>query len=174
MRPININKRAKLGIISVFICSLILVISVFIFNNSDLFKLKAAATPNTFGFAWSEGIGWLNFNSVNCDVNNNGLYEGAVEGAPLNCPGSGAVQPYGVNYDSITKNFSGHAWSEFDTVAGVGQVGWLSFDTTETGICPPAVNCQARFVQDTYTGTSSANGGTGNANGGVGSVIIAP
>jgi hypothetical protein len=41
-------------------------------------------------------IGWISFNVKNCDVNNNGTYEGAAEGAPAGCPTSGTAYDYKV------------------------------------------------------------------------------
>jgi len=48
-------------------------------------------------WAWSDiVIGWISFNVRNCDVNGNGTYEGAAEGAPSDCPSSGTAYDYKV------------------------------------------------------------------------------
>lgn len=85
----------------------------------------------TTGFAWSENFGWISFNSKDCDVDDDGTYEGAAESAPAGCPTSGAVAQYGVQVDSVTKEFSGYAWGE--------HIGWLYFgsdiaDDTSPGV----------------------------------------
>ncbi|MFH1259015.1 MAG: DUF4082 domain-containing protein [Elusimicrobiota bacterium] len=80
---------------------------------------------NVSGFAWSENIGWISFNSSNCDIDGDGLYDGS----PLGCPASGSVNPYSVDIDS-DGYFYGYAWSE--------NIGWISFNRTDTGNPPEA------------------------------------
>ena len=113
-------------------------------NDSKVANISAASTDNIMGFAWSENIGWISFNSNNCDIDGDGTYEGASEGggatpAPTGCQISGAVFPYGVNLDSATDNLSGYAWSE--------NIGWISFNPTDyVDICPSGVGtCQPRY-----------------------------
>ncbi|HPM08455.1 MAG TPA: hypothetical protein PKX30_01390, partial [Candidatus Pacearchaeota archaeon] len=68
----------------------------------------AGESQNVWGYAWSEGIGWISFN---CDNNRNGNND---------CSGI----DYGVNI----KNdgcLEGYAWSE--------NIGWISFDQSQTG-----------------------------------------
>jgi len=109
---------------------------------------KAAAADNMGGFAWSENIGWISFNSTNCDVNGNGTYEGAAESAPASCPTSGAVIPYGVNLDiGGTNNLSGYAWSE--------NIGWISFQAADVAGCPAGV-CQPRLIGTDFYGWARA------------------
>jgi len=57
----------------------------------------AGTDDNVSGFAWSENIGWISFNSTS-------------DGSPAD---------YGVEIDLATGNFSGHAWSE--------NIGWIDF-----------------------------------------------
>ena len=99
-----------------------------------------AATKSVWGWAWignssnaNSVIGWISFNSINCDPNQNGIYEGAAEGAPTGCPTSGTVHPYKVEIDSITGILSGYAWSS--------NIGWISFNRIETGAPPTEDPC---------------------------------
>lgn len=125
----------------------------------------ASAVPfsaNVMGFAWSENIGWINFNSKNCDINDNKIYEGLAEGAPANCPLSGSVSVYGVNLDlDITSptynNLSGYAWSE--------NIGWVSFnwnaikDALPLTECPSgngSALCQAKLTGSNFSGWARA------------------
>ena len=67
---------------------------------------RAGSGDNTSGYAWSENIGWISFNS-------------ASDGSPVS---------YGVNIDFGTGNLSGYAWSE--------NIGWISFNRADTGNPP--------------------------------------
>ena len=54
------------------------------------------------GFAWgSDVVGWISFNRKDCDINENGIFEGASEGAPTGCPSSGTAYDYFVKKDVI-------------------------------------------------------------------------
>lgn len=114
--------------------------------------------PNVAGFAWSENIGWISFNSKNCDTNNNGFIDtnAIVSGCGGNDDATTPVIPYGVNLDSGgTNNLSGYAWSD--------NVGWVSFNPADWGATCPSGTCQPRY--DSGTGELSgwaralANGG---------------
>jgi len=86
-------------------------------------SVKAASSQNVRGFAWNANIGWISFNSLGCDTNGDGFYNDGVIG----CLNDGsAVIPYGVNVDSATKELSGYAWS--------ANIGWISFNKTDTGL----------------------------------------
>lgn len=100
------------------------VLAFFDFKKMDLsYKIaNAAFDSNVSGFAWSENIGWISFNSKDCDIDDDGVFEGAGETggpAPTGCPTSGTANNYGVNINSSTGNFSGYAWSS--------NVGWIDF-----------------------------------------------
>src|SRR3989344_3554235 len=100
---------------------LILGIGFFISKN----EARAGAAHNLLGFAWSSNVGWISFNSENCDADNSGT----SDGAPAGCPPSGATIPnYGVNVDKTTGIASGYAWSS--------NVGWLSFNQSDLTGCP--------------------------------------
>lgn len=95
-------------------------------------KAQAGTGENLSGFAWSENIGWISFNSLDCDTDGDGF----TDVGP--CGGDDTTtiaHDYGVNVDTSTKVaggfgvFSGFAWSE--------NIGWLSFNQSDiTGICP--------------------------------------
>lgn len=99
---------------------------------------QAGASDNLSGWVWSSNIGWISFNSTNCDIDGDNQYEGANEGggatpAPTDCPTSGAVQDYGVNVDRTTGMFSGFAWSS--------NIGSINF--APAGIYPTSPNYSA-------------------------------
>lgn len=83
-----------------FLPAIILLGGIFYFLGwlSSSGPVRAAASDNVSGFAWSENIGWI---SLNC--------------ANTSCASSN----YGVNISPTTGNFSGFAWSE--------NVGWIDF-----------------------------------------------
>ncbi|OGI67897.1 hypothetical protein A2738_03560 [Candidatus Nomurabacteria bacterium RIFCSPHIGHO2_01_FULL_42_15] len=75
------------------------------------------------GWAWSDNIGWVSFNSTNCDTDNNGKKD-------IGCGGdntTGSVINYGVDkgdqYGYLCGNAScsipGYAWSD--------NIGWIQF-----------------------------------------------
>jgi len=77
------------------------------------------------GFAWGadgssvssgskNGVGWVSFNSRDCDVDGDGTFNDGVPG----CPTSGTVHDYGVVVDS-NRYLVGEAWSS--------NLGWLKF-----------------------------------------------
>ncbi|MCD6085922.1 PKD domain-containing protein [bacterium] len=70
-----------------------------------------AEEKDVFGFAWSENIGWISFNS-------------ASDGSPID---------YGVKIDTSTGNLSGYAWSE--------NIDWISFNRSDTGSPPLDDQC---------------------------------
>lgn len=67
-------------------------------------NLDSSQSPKEFtGWAWGGDddsftavIGLLSFNVTNCDVNENGIYEGPGEGAPAGCPVAGPAFDYKV------------------------------------------------------------------------------
>lgn len=90
------------------------------------------ATGDVSGYAWSDGIGWIDFGAVTYN-NTNGELSGNAnivaitnQGADGQLSMRGDCTPscagYGVTIDLITKNFSGSAWNE--------RIGWVLFSTT--------------------------------------------
>lgn len=92
-------------------------------------KVEAGASQNVTGWAWSENVGWTSFNSFDCDSDKNGFTDSGA------CSGDNTTTTafdYGVNISPLTGTgiFSGYAWSE--------NVGWVSFNRTDTGNPPSA------------------------------------
>lgn len=114
---------------------LLLVFTLGHFTN-DTQTAKAGVGHNLAGYAWSDNIGWLSFNSTN-----NG---GAVD--------------YGVAVDETnratngTGDFSGYAWSD--------NIGWITFNEADLAGCPEAP-CKAEIDWATgqVTGWARALGG---------------
>ena len=76
----------------------------------------AGTDDNVGGFAWSENIGWVSFNSSD----------------------SGGGADYGVSINESTGAISGYAWSE--------NIGWVSFNAADTAGCGgcSGSGCQAK------------------------------
>jgi hypothetical protein len=84
-------------------------------------KIVLAGTgENVTGFAWSSNVGWVSFNSKDCDTNGNGYIDTGACGGTDNS--STPSYNYGVNVELSSGNFSGHAWSP--------SVGWIDFAPT--------------------------------------------
>lgn len=85
------------------------------------FLAFAGTDDNVGGFAWSENIGWVNFNSSD--------------------PGAGGGADYGVNIDEGDGTMSGYAWSE--------NIGWISFNAADAAGCGGCSgdDCQAKVSQ---------------------------
>lgn len=84
-------------------------------------KAKAGSADNVYGWAWSENIGWISFNSTNCD---NSPEDGVTDNAKYSqCPVGMIISDYGVNVDFTSGpnsgKLSGYAWSE--------NIGWIDF-----------------------------------------------
>lgn len=82
------------------------VISVLVVFVSLTGTVFAGTEHNVSGFAWSENIGWVSFNSIS-------------DGSSIN---------YGVHISTSTGKFSGYAWSE--------NIGWISFQESDLAGCP--------------------------------------
>ncbi len=95
--------------------------------------VKAGTGDNVSGFAWSENIGWINFN---------------------NTSGGGAVN-YGVNIDPATGNLSGFAWSE--------NIGWISFAPAGPYPEAPDYSAKLDTTTNGVTGWARACAGAANA-----------
>lgn len=79
-------------------------------------ELNAGIEHNVSGFAWSSNIGWISFNSLNCDTDRNGFIDSGACGGDNETT---VVKDYGVNIDGSTGLFSGYAWSS--------NIGWINF-----------------------------------------------
>lgn len=92
-------------------------------------KIKASALENISGWVWSENIGWISLNSANCDADDNDVTDNFNY---PNCPVGLAGWSFGADIDGAG-NFSGHIWSD--------NVGWISFNESETGNPPSDDPC---------------------------------
>jgi len=134
------NKYKTKLIISI-ILSLVFIFGFLVFKGS-----KAASSANVSGWAWSENIGWISFNSKNCDIDDDGVYEGANEGggstpAPTGCPASGTAYAYGMKINPAG-DISDYVWSE--------NIGLVAFKRTNTGTPPmPPYNGGGAFIAKT-------------------------
>ncbi len=117
--------KVKNWLISItIIVTAVIISAVFVFYEyrDDFGIAQAGSGDNVTGFAWSENIGWISFNTIDCDTNENDAYDAGDTG-PAGCPAVGTLFfNYGVNIDSGTGNFSRFAWSS--------NVGWISFAPT--------------------------------------------
>lgn len=87
---------------------------------------KGGDTGELCGFAWGAttepvvskmGVGWVSFNSKDCDANGDGVINGDDSKAGALCP-EGETSDYGVSVDG-DQNLVGYAWSS--------NLGWLKF-----------------------------------------------
>ncbi|MFH0906648.1 MAG: hypothetical protein V1829_00090 [bacterium] len=112
--------------ISVLFITASIVVGSFVYYNG-LKEVQAGVGSNTSGFAWSENIGWISFNSTNCDSNGDGLTD---TGNYSNCPVGASISSYGVHIDIVSGDLSGFAWSE--------NIGWIGFNRSDTNNPPYA------------------------------------
>lgn len=110
----------KVRQISILITTIFtIVFSVFVY---------ASTLQNTSGYAWSDNIGWISFNSTDDqDSYTTGIQSSSVD--------------FGVNFDENTGTGSGYAWSD--------NIGWISFNDAEVSSnndCPDKTsNCGPRI-----------------------------
>jgi hypothetical protein len=102
---------------------LILIFNFLLFSFDKAFS-QVTTTTDLAGFAWSENIGWISFNSINCDPDK----DGRSNGLP-GCPPSGTPIPFYRVALYPNNHLAGYAWSE--------NVGWISFNRQQTGDPPP-------------------------------------
>lgn len=135
-------------ILFLFLTSCLIGTSLVFLNFKKNYNIAHAGSgDNVSGFAWSENIGWISFNSTDCDTNGDGDID---SGEDINgCPAVGTSIPsYGVAINDTTGNFSGYAWSE--------HIGWISFvENTPpdnytfnfncSGTCNSSNNCTACY-----------------------------
>ncbi len=145
--------------ISLIAISLILVSGLYFLGGASSFiPASLAGTQNLSGFAYSPAIGYISFNSKNCDTNDDGKSEGLS-----GCPPIGTTIPsYGVNIDPInpvTGDFSGYAWANpRDNVASSDNIGWISFNASDTSSCGP--NAALNKSNGAVTGFAKALNGS--------------
>ena len=108
-------------------------IAILLFLALFLVKGAAAATKPTWGWAWASNIGWISFNSSNCESNGDHFTD---TGNYSNCPVGQPVSPngYGVEIDATSGILSGYAWSS--------NIGWITFNEVQLSGCPSGA-CRA-------------------------------
>lgn len=117
----------------------------------EVTKVQAGNTHNMHGFAWSSNIGWISFNSKDCDINGDGQF--GDTNSPLGCPTSGVATDYGVNLDAEVggyRNMTGYAWSPN---IGYIKFGGIDVSTMPTGPGTTAVNARVGATQQTSIGS---------------------
>jgi len=104
-------------------------------------ETNADSQDNVFGFAcaWApratpleeSGLGWISFNSSNCDSS---PQNGRSDGIPIGCPLEGTVmESYGVNIEDAG-NLTGYAYYNMDDPnTPEKEIGWINFDPSLTG-----------------------------------------
>ncbi len=130
-----LNKLRSIKIVNPFNSLTGLIGMIFIFSAIFAPNFASAQSENdVFGWAWSENIGWISFNSDN--------------------PETTANKPYKVTIDADTKEFSGYAYSE--------NIDYISFNKSDLTDCPSGI-CEAKLEADnTVTGWARACAGTVN------------
>lgn len=109
----------------------------------------AGTGDNLSGWAWSSNIGWISFNSRNCDAIPADGFVDTSPPAPVGCPAPGTpISNYGVNVKN-NGELEGYAWSD--------HAGWISFNSSELNIpgCPSA-DCTAKRVGNELMGFARA------------------
>lgn len=139
----NLLKLKKLsqGLVAILVLTFLLATAWSFYakssSSSNFALASGGSSGNVSGFAWSNNFGWVSLNSRDCDINNNGTFEGPAETptpAPDGCPLSGGATAYSVNIDN-SGNFLGYAWSE--------NLGWINFGPTSG--YPTAPNSAAHY-----------------------------
>jgi len=120
------KKQFKILILGIGFLSLLIILSLIIVHQSISL---ASSTREFSGWAWSENIGWISFNSDS-------------DGSPIE---------YAVSIDISNGKFSGYAWSE--------NIGWISFNESDTGAPPsndpcPDPSCIAKAIPSGQLGNS--------------------
>lgn len=126
----------------------------FLFSEKYLaVPVEASAAHNVSGWAWSSNMGWISFNSKNCDANGDGFSEGTPSGCP---PAGTAIGDYGVTV-AFNGDMSGYAWSD--------NIGWISFNAADLASCPQTP-CFPKINRSTgiLSGWARACAGTVNGN----------
>ena len=120
---------------------IILAGNYFLNQEHSALPVQAGTSDNVSGFAWSEKIGWIDFNSADCDSDNNGFLDVACGGDNSTI----SIKNYGTDIDSNTGDITGFAWSE--------NIGWI--DLAPAGPYPALPNYPTK-VATTTLGTADS------------------
>ncbi len=118
----------KIHIVSISLILLSAGLLILDFDQANASPGSGCQQHNVWGWAWSDGIGWVSFSCEN-------QYE---IGSGIN---------YGVDIDESTGEISGHAWSD--------RVGWISFNSVDLQGCPEG-SCQAVLEGSELSGWAKA------------------
>lgn len=139
-----------------------LAVMLFVFSASVFIYQKANGSiyDNVAGFAWGAdeagapsskgGIGWISFNSKDCDADNNGFIDGpGANTLGYDCGSNNSSIPvvnYGVNLDFATGYLTGYAWAP--------EVGWIKFGGFSVSEFPVGTGPNAMNAKVDFTGTN--------------------
>lgn len=139
------KKKTKILLLTLGLFIILFISFYFIFSKEQFRKsvsveieeapILAGALDNLSGWAWSDNIGWISFNSSDCDTNNNGYRDAGL------CQGDDFSTPsfdYGVNVNP-GGIMSGYAWSD--------NIGWIDFNPN--GPYPGTPNQGGRLDKNT-------------------------
>lgn len=104
---------------------------IFVFGFVGPKEANAAIDGSVTGWAWSENIGWISFNSTNCDGNQDGLTDRINYSQ---CPVGQPIANYGINI-ALDGSITGYAWSE--------NIGWINFNPSGPYPACSAATCPA-------------------------------
>lgn len=110
-----------------------------------------ADPPGNDNPAGYDGMGWISFNSTNCDTDSDGTVDDPDCIAAIDAAAAvGGYAPkyaqadYGVSIPMGAGDLSGYAWSDY--------YGWISFEDADIADCAPALAPAARTAGDHITG----------------------
>lgn len=83
-----------------------------------------ADTDKYVGWGWSSNIGWVAFNSQNCDLDGNNFKDTLCGGDNTTT----ILKAFNLKVNDTSGVMSGHAWSS--------SIGWISFDLADVLTCP--------------------------------------
>ncbi len=139
-----IKKIKYISILSIIGAVFVVGIALFFSN-----KITASSGDNIRGWIWSENVGWIGLNSVNCDSDGNHITD---TGNYPQCPTGTPIVDYGVSVLQPAGSFSGYGWSE--------NVGWVNF--APAGPYPSAPNYSACLDWPVSISASEPCNGSGN------------
>src|SRR3989344_67489 len=128
--------------------------------------VSANSSDNLSGWAWSGyddgsgnvGVGWISFNSTDCDTDSNNYVDAGACGGIDNA--TTPVVNYGVRIDETNRAvggvgvMSGYAWSS--------NISWISFNSGETASC--GSRAEINWADGTVTGWAKALAANGSGN----------
>lgn len=115
-----------------FVVSFVIFTTFLFISNSQFLPVSAEDAQELHGWAWSstdnQGIGWISFNSKNCDLDNNNKLDVVCGGT-----NSESLTPYSVKLYK-DKQLYGYAWSANVGMTGTDKGGMLYFGPPATSL----------------------------------------